>query len=86
VRRAAKRDSNEPAIVEALEQTGWLVHRISDPGMADLICYNPRQQRFALVEVKTRRGKLTGPQVAFHGKWPVTVIRSVDEAIELGRF
>ena len=79
----AKRDANELPIVQALRQMGCLVARLDQP--VDLLIYVPMaQQRMHLVEVKVPGGKLNENQQDFIALgWPVHVIRSVDEAIEL---
>jgi Holliday junction resolvase-like predicted endonuclease len=76
-RHNAKRDSNEPAIVDALERLGCQVKRIDTP--VDLLVLH--RGVVHLVEVKTRKGRLTGDQSAFVDSWPVTVLRSVGDAI-----
>lgn len=86
MRRAARRDANEELIVDALEHTGWLVHRLSAKGVPDLLCHSWRLNKTLLVEVKGKRGRLTPDQQAFVGKWPVVIVRTPEEAIELGRF
>lgn len=52
----AKRDEAEPAIVEALEQAGWEVHRELP---VDLLCLkrDGDHVRVKLLEAKTARGK-----------------------------
>lgn len=44
-RRAAKRDSNEPAIVSALEAHGCVVWRVSGKGLPDLVVFYPHFRR-----------------------------------------
>lgn len=78
-RFANKRDANEPAIVRALEALGCLVHRMDKP--VDLLVSH--RGRVLLVEVKTKRGKLTGDQQTFSEHWPIHVVRTVDEAFAL---
>lgn len=55
-RHDAKRDQAEPAIVEALEQAGWEVHRELP---VDLLCLKREGDhvRVKLLEAKTPRGK-----------------------------
>jgi hypothetical protein len=84
MRRAAKRDDNEPAIVKALELSGWTVVRVSDAGAPDLLC--ARNGRIVLMEVKGPKGKLTTAQVKTHTRLDaagvvVRVVRSPEEAI-----
>jgi hypothetical protein len=84
VGQARKRDANEPLIVETLRKMGILVTRASIPGFPDLICWHPQQARLVLLEVKSQKGTLTKAQQQHTAEgWPVTVVRSVTEAMEL---
>lgn len=86
---AAKRDENEPEIVQVFEAHGWTVHRINDKGFPDLVC--GRNEKIRLVEVLgpgklknyRRTGGLTPAQVLFHEWWPGTIykVRNVEEAM-----
>ena len=75
-------DANQPQIVEALRKCGCLVRSTAalGQGFADLIVLTPRKN-LVLLEVKTDRGKLTDDQVLFHAAWPVTVVRTVTQAL-----
>jgi hypothetical protein len=73
----AKRDGNEPGIIAALEAMGCMVHRMDTP--VDLLVLH--RGTVHLVEVKAKRGTLTKDQRLFVEGWPVTVLRSVDDAI-----
>jgi hypothetical protein len=53
-RYAKKRDACEPAILEALEATGWYVWQLDRP--CDLLCYKAALG-FRTLECKTGRGK-----------------------------
>lgn len=75
-----KRDANEKAIVEALEAIGVTVHRISSPGVGDLIAYHWREG-VRLLEVKTPKGTLTVVQQ--RSRMPRCIVRSVAEALAL---
>lgn len=80
----AKRDANEAAIVNVFRDMGCLVFRLDQP--VDLLVYvfKSLSERLLLVEVKTRTGILNDTQRAFvDAGWPVHVIRSEDEAINL---
>jgi Holliday junction resolvase len=87
MRRAARRDTNETAIVQALEAAGCTIARLSGPGVPDLLCL--RQRRLTLIEVKDgakakSRQQLTPDQVRFHQRWaeaPLVILRSVPDAI-----
>lgn len=83
-RRAARRDSNEVAIVAALEAAGATVVRLSAEGAPDLLI-GFRNVVF-LAEVKTKTGRLTPAQLAFHQRWqgrPVAIVCSPDDALRL---
>lgn len=80
----AKRDSNEPAIVRAFQDMDCMVWRLDRP--VDLLVYvwKSLSDRLLLVEVKTKTGVLNDSQREFvDAGWPVHVIRSEDEAINL---
>lgn len=81
-RHAARRDANEPAIVDALEAIGVFVRRLSEPGLPDLLCYHPREG-IRLLEVKMPAGKLTAPQKATQRYVPFAIVESVSEALAL---
>lgn len=81
MRRAAKRDISEPAIVQALEQSGATVFRLDRP-VDLLIGYRGRTY---IAECKTGRGKLNANQVAFIEAWKgntVPVLRTVEDAVD----
>lgn len=82
VGQARKRDSNEAAIVDALEDIGVVVHRLSAPGLPDLLCYTPREG-VRLIEVKAAGGSLTVPQQTTRRYLPFAVVSSVSEALSL---
>lgn len=88
MRRAAKVDANQKAIVEALRTAGCFVYHLKQP--LDLLVWNFRfGGQWMLVEVKNPKGlnKLTEAQKKFRstcpGRW--FVVRSVEEALELVR-
>ena len=94
MRRAARRDENEAAIVEALRKVGAFVGRINEAGLPDLLVGHCGKTY--LIEVKSPLGpqggaskngqKLKPLQVAFHAGWrgePVHVVRSVADALGL---
>lgn len=82
-RRAAKRDANEPAIVEALEGMGAVVERTSKP--LDLVVLVGSV--IALADVKDpKRGRITDDQQTFIEKWdgaPIYILRTVDDAVKM---
>ena len=71
---AARSDANQAAIVQALRQCGCLVQSLHTVGRGVpdlLICY---RGILALVEVKTRGGKLTKRQIQWHAEWQEVLI------------
>ena len=85
MRRAAKVDQNQEAIVEALRASGWLVHSTArlGAGFPDIVAYKA-SSGVRLIEIKHPRCGLGIAQIRFqlHG-WPVSVIRTIDEALAL---
>ncbi len=82
-RYAAKRDKNEPEIIEALERAGWLVRQLSTKGIPDLLCI--RGSAVMLLEVKMPGKKLNDAQSGFFNLLqgaPIWVVYSVDDALE----
>lgn len=81
-RHAAKRDKNEPEIIEALAAAGASYLRISVGGGSDLVV-SYRGVNY-LLEVKSSKGKLTPMQEEFMLYWdgPYEIVRSVDDALK----
>lgn len=85
MRRAARTDMNQPAIVGAFRDMGASVlplHRVGE-GCPDLLV-GWRGADF-LVEVKNG-SKLTDPQKRFHAEWrgrPVSIVTSVDDVLRI---
>jgi hypothetical protein len=83
VRRAAKTDGNQQAIVDALRSVAVQVEVIGKP--LDLLCCVRGET--LLVEVKNPDGSdsFTKAQVEFISRWPgrIETVRSPDEAIRL---
>ena len=81
MRRAAKRDDSERAIVQAFELAGASVWRLSDPNLPDLLV-GWRLQTHP-VECKTGKRKQSKGQADAALLWrgtPVEVVRTPDEA------
>ena len=76
----ARRDANEPEIVEALEAVGASVLRADD---VDLVV-GFRNTNY-LMEIKTPQGRLNKKQQKFFRSWhgQVNIIRTVDQALAL---
>lgn len=71
--------------MSALEAEGFVVERVSDTGIPDLIVGTPQpRRRLFLIEVKDVGGKLKPAQKEFHRKFagfPVYVAYSVADAL-----
>ena len=81
---AKKVDDNQAEIIEALEQIGCEVEPITGcKGMNDLLV--ALAGRVFLLEVKNPDGKniVDEDQEKFHARFPVTVVRSIEEALEV---
>lgn len=81
-----KRDGNEPAIVEALEDIGIACFKNSSTGQPDLNTYD----RFAIskpawlpIEVKRPGGKLTPEQQAVYDVAPFPIVETAGDALAL---
>ena len=82
MRRAAKVDSNQDAVVDAYRDLGCTVTSLAGlgRGVPDLLV--GYRGKLSLVEVKTPKGKLRPMQEEFRKLWPVRVVRSVEEVIQ----
>ena len=80
-RLRARRDENEAAIVAALERIGCTVCRLSVPNMPDLLV-GYRGKNY-LLEIKSRKGKLTEGQVDTMQSWrgQVAMAKTLDECL-----
>ena len=81
---AAKRDTNEREIVQALRMIpGVMVHHLSAPGVPDLLV--SRNGVNYLMEIKGRWGKLTDLEKYFFETWTgqAAIVRDVDEALRV---
>jgi len=88
MRRAARTDDNQKAIVDALRAVGCEVFVTSHVGggYPDLMVLPPGAKAPMLMEVKDGSKppgaqKLTPEQAKFHSYWPVVVVNSVDAAL-----
>lgn len=83
----AKRDTNEPEIVETLTRAGCTVQRLSKKGCPDLLVgfVDERgKKRILLMEVKHKKGRRTPQQIEFALWWNGTepvVVRSIEDAL-----
>lgn len=84
MRRAAKRDTTEPAIISALQLAGWSVVRLSDTGAPDLLAI--RHGVVRPIECKSPGGELTPAQRKAFVAWaaaglPVAVAYTAEDAL-----
>jgi len=84
IRHDCKKDIGHNAIKAVFERAGWTVkdtHQLK--GFVDFIA--GQGSKVLLVEVKSKYGKLSPDEQAFHDLWPgkIHVIRSTDEALQL---
>lgn len=86
MRRAAKIDANHALVVGALRACGARVLSLAavGKGCPDLLVLHRGVLR--LLEIKDgskpkSAQALTADQVEFHAQWPVTVVRSVEQAV-----
>lgn len=85
MRRAAKVDTNQAEIVEALRRVGasvLLLHRVGQ-GCPDALC--GFRGANVLIEIKAGRGELTDDEMEFFNGWngQVAVVRTIEEALRL---
>lgn len=80
---ARRTDSNHQAIGNALRRLGFSVLDLSrvGGGCPDYLVH--LGQFWALVEVKTEKGKLRREQLEFQQTWPVTVVRTLEDVVRL---
>lgn len=82
MRTAAKTDSNQPEIVEFLREH-WVcvldLHSVGR-GCPDILCLY--HGKLVLMEIKSKRGRLTPEQEIFHKIWPVYVVHNRTEAVQ----
>ena len=90
--KAARIDANQTAIVSALRKVGCDVQSLAEAGGggADLLVFVRARKQLLLLEVKDGKKSpsqraLTPDQVKWHERFPVTVVKSVDEALEAVR-
>lgn len=78
-RYAKRRDANERGIIDMLQSHGYVVEQLD---VCDLLVTDAMQaQPKWLLEVKSKRGKLTPRQVEFRKKFRVHVVRNGVEAL-----
>jgi Holliday junction resolvase len=85
-RRAARRDKNERALIQAFAELGVTCTKLSGEGLPDLLC--AYRSRWWLVEIKTARGRLEPAQVRFRDlcramRQPWAVVQTEDHVRSL---
>ena len=81
---AKRTDGNHAEIRDAMRAAGAEVEDLSGSGkgMPDTLVYTS-DGRLLLVEIKMPKGTLTAPQVRFHARFPVYIVRSVEDALQI---
>ena len=83
MRRAARVDANHKQIVQGLRSSGCTVQDLSAVGKGCPDILVGRNGLNILIEIKTKKGKLTSRQVEWHQAWRgnAIVVTSIEEAI-----
>lgn len=81
---AKRTDANHAEIRDAMRKAGAEVEDLSGSGkgLPDTLVWT-KHTGLLLVEIKMPKGTLTAPQVRFHARFPVHIVRSVEDALEL---
>jgi hypothetical protein len=81
---AKRTDGNHAEIRDAMRAAGAEVEDLSGSGkgVPDTLVWTPHTG-LMLVEIKMPKGTLTAHQVRFHARFPVHIVRSVDDAMRL---
>jgi hypothetical protein len=81
---AKRTDGNHAEIRTAMREAGAEVEDMSGSGkgMPDTLVYTA-DGRLLLVEIKMPKGTLTAPQIRFHARFPVHIVRTVEAALTL---
>jgi hypothetical protein len=84
MRYASKVDRTHREVIDTLRQCGAQVLDLSRVGQGVPDALVHLSGRWTFVEIKAPKGKLTADQVVFQQQgWPVRVIRSREEAIQM---
>ena len=79
---ARRVDRDHARFISTLQKIGWAVvdtHAL--PGFVDAVCY--RAGILRLVEFKTEKGTTTPMQKDLHRRFPVVIVRSLDDCLRL---
>lgn len=79
MKRAARVDANHGEIVEAFRQCGAEVLSLASLGKGCPDALVAFRGALALIEIKTPTAKLRPLQERFCARWPVSIVRSVDD-------
>ena len=81
---AKRTDQNHAEIRDAMRKAGAEVEDLSGSGkgMPDTLVWTPHTG-LMLVEIKMPKGTLTAPQVRFHARFPVHIVRTLEAALAL---
>ena len=84
MRRDAKADENQPAIVEALRAVGATVQHLHMIGQGCPDIAVGYQGANYLLEIKSADGKLTYSEGEWHLDWQgqVAIVRTIDDALD----
>ena len=94
MRRASRRDDNEPAIIREMRAAGAYVKPINDGGTFDLLVgYNGPSGKFHTLLMEIKDGtkppsarKLTPAEQKFHDEWPgdnLYIVTSIADALAI---
>lgn len=93
MRRAARTDDNQRAIVAALRKVGCEVLSLAavGNGCPDLLVFSPAIDKLTMLEVKDgakapSRRSLTPHQLKFRERWPVVVVEDENAALAAAGF
>lgn len=81
-RQDARRDENEPEIVNELERNGFVTERISNPG--DLVVWNHLSRHWVMLEVKVPGGRMTPKQKQYREDHPdveIPIVETKEQAL-----
>jgi len=76
---AKRTDSNHTEIRDAMRSMGAQVFDLSGAGKGAPDTIVNMDGRILLVEIKTPTGKLTKAQVDFHSRFPVHIVRCIED-------
>jgi hypothetical protein len=84
MRRAARRDENEPVIRAALKAQGFETQPVNSPGFPDLIVYRAGIAWLRLMEVKSTNARIKPAQAKFREVYsgpPILTVTGPQDAV-----